>query len=371
MNLELKNISSPEKAAAELAALYNKYGYTTFKMSKFEDYDLYASNREFLVADNFVTFTDMNGKLKALKPDVTLSIIKNSEDAPGVTRKVCYCENVYRVSKGTGLFREITQTGLECFGEVDACCVGEVLMLAAESLNMLSGEFVLDICQSDIVRAAVNGIVPDERTRSLIIRAFGSKNAEEIPEIITRGNAAADGDKIAAVKELACIYGTPGETLGRIRRIALLFGAEKEYETLKNAVAVFKGTRLEKMIRLDFSSVEEGEYYNGIIFHGFLPGVPVRVLSGGCYDMLMRKFGRNSGAAGFAVYIDELERLFPDEDGFDADVLLLYGPDCTPAEVTGKVAELAAEGYSVRLAAGPEALPKDFRYREIRRVNAK
>jgi ATP phosphoribosyltransferase regulatory subunit len=77
MNLPL---AVTEKIAFRLRSLYNRYGYTQYKMSKFEEYDLYARNKDFLLSENVITFTDLSGKLMALKPDVTLSIVKNSRD---------------------------------------------------------------------------------------------------------------------------------------------------------------------------------------------------------------------------------------------------------------------------------------------------
>ena len=76
-------------------------------MNKFEEYDLYAKNKDYLVSDNVLTFTDTNGKLMALKPDVTLSIIKNCKDRQDSLEKVYYNENVYRISKSTHSFQEI------------------------------------------------------------------------------------------------------------------------------------------------------------------------------------------------------------------------------------------------------------------------
>ena len=67
-------------------------------------------------------------------------------------------------------------------------------------------------------------------------------------------------------------------------------------------------------VRVDFSIVNDMNYYNGIVFRGFIDGVPESVLSGGQYDILMRKMGRQAGAVGFAVYLDLLERVtLPEE----------------------------------------------------------
>ena len=138
MNIDEKVLKSDEKIIFNLRSLYSKYGYSQFKMSKFEEYDMYVSNKDFLISDNVITFTDTNGKLMALKPDVTLSIIKNAKDIEGYVQKLYYNENVYRVSKGTDSFKEIMQVGLECIGDIDEYSICEVLLLAAKSLKKIS-----------------------------------------------------------------------------------------------------------------------------------------------------------------------------------------------------------------------------------------
>ena len=133
--MDIENIlKNDEKAIFTLRSLFKKYGYTQYKMSKFEEYDFYVRNKDFLMSDNIITFTDTNGRLMALKPDVTLSIIKNSTPQKNCVQKVYYNENVYRVSKGTQSFKEIMQVGLECIGDIDSYNIYEVLMLAAQSL---------------------------------------------------------------------------------------------------------------------------------------------------------------------------------------------------------------------------------------------
>ena len=139
-----------------LRHLYEHFGYVHYKMNKFEEYDLYAENKDFLAGDKIITFTDTNGKLLALKPDVTLSIVKNYNDVPGVVRKVYYNENIYRTSKSTKTYKEIMQMGLECIGDLDIYQIAEVLILAAGSLSVLSGgkgsRYILDISHMGLIR---------------------------------------------------------------------------------------------------------------------------------------------------------------------------------------------------------------------------
>ena len=71
---------SEEQAIFALRGLYQRYGYTPYKMSQFEEYDLYVRNKDFLISDRIITFSGEGGKLMALKPDVTLSIVKNAPE---------------------------------------------------------------------------------------------------------------------------------------------------------------------------------------------------------------------------------------------------------------------------------------------------
>ncbi|MBP5373135.1 MAG: ATP phosphoribosyltransferase regulatory subunit, partial [Clostridia bacterium] len=144
MEISDKLLGQAEKFSLSLRELYYGYGYKPYRMSKFEEYDLYAENKEFLVSESVITFTDTDGKLMALKPDVTLSIIKNSALSAGEIRKVYYSENVYR-SSSSAPFKEIMQTGLECFGAVGKNEIAEVISLAAESLKKVGEECALDV----------------------------------------------------------------------------------------------------------------------------------------------------------------------------------------------------------------------------------
>ena len=81
--MNTSTIKSDERIIFELRSIYNHFGYSRYRMSKFEEYELYLHNKDFLISDSVITFTDTNGRLMALKPDVTLSIVKNSRDIPG------------------------------------------------------------------------------------------------------------------------------------------------------------------------------------------------------------------------------------------------------------------------------------------------
>lgn len=294
-----------EKIILTLRGLYSEYGYTPYHMSKFEEYDLYAKNKEFLVSDSVITFTDADGKLMALKPDVTLSIIKNSRISDGDISKVYYSENVYRPSGGTDTFKEIMQTGLECFGAITQSEITEVILLAAKSLKLLSDNCVLDV--SDI--GALNAITADlplsDSAKKTLYKAISEKNAHEIEKICSESGVKNEDTEF--LKELLKIGGSVKTATAELLKIADKFGKCALFDDVKAILETLAESELADVIRLDFSVTGDINYYNGIVFKGFISGVPTAVLSGGQYDNLMRKIHKMSKAIGFAVYTDALE----------------------------------------------------------------
>ena len=90
-------LQTSEKIIFTLRALYANNGYQPYRMSKFEEYDLYVENKDFLLSDRIITFNDTDGKLMALKPDVTMSVVKNTADNE---LKSVYCNLALRTFNG-------------------------------------------------------------------------------------------------------------------------------------------------------------------------------------------------------------------------------------------------------------------------------
>ena len=87
--------------------------------------------------------------------------------------------------------------------------------------------------------------------------------------------------------------------------------------------------------------------YNGIVFEGFVAGVPSCVLSGGQYDKLMAQMGKDAQAIGFAVYVDVVEQYFDKTPAPSVDVIVLYGDDDNPLAVYEAVQRQMAAGNAV------------------------
>lgn len=358
MTMDEIDLKNEEKAVFELRTLYGRYGYTQYKMSKFEEYDLYATNKDFLLSDNIITFTDTNGKLMALKPDVTLSIIKNTEDKSGEVRKVYYNENVYRVSKSSDTYREIMQAGIECIGDIGLYDICEVLLLAAKSLKTIDENSVLDISHFGILSAVTEELKLPGDVKNAVIGCMGKKNVHELTNICEKHGL--DEKGIALLKGLVTIYGKPEKALPELKALLFGTGAYACFLQLETIFELLKDSDVYDMLRIDFS-VEGGiKYYNGIVFKGFIEGVPGSALSGGQYDRLMKTMKRKSSAIGFAVYLDLLERLEKKQRAYDVDTLLLYDDTVNPERVIAAVRELTSQGISV---SAQKNIPEKLRYK--------
>lgn len=340
MIIETDNLKYDEQAVFLLRSLYSKYGYKQYKMRKFEEYDLYVRNKDFLISDSVITFTDTNGKLMALKPDVTLSIVKNTKDSDGSVQKVYYDENVYRVSKGTHSYKEIKQAGLECIGDVDTYCVCEVLSLAVKSLMTISENCVVDVSDLAILFALYDYIGLSYEARKRMTSLISDKNTHEMKRLCEDMSVSAEST--ALLEELISYNGTPDEILPKLKAMTEQIGAQAEFSEFESVVSSLD-KELQSKLRIDFSVVSDINYYNGIVFKGFIDKIPDSVLSGGRYDSLMQSMSRKSKAIGFAVYIDMLERFNVKEREFDYATVLLYSENDSISTVKNAAQKLINE----------------------------
>ena len=337
-----------EQLSQKLGDLYGTYGYESYTMSKFEEYELYLRNKDFLVSDRVLTFTDTDGKLMALKPDVTLSIIKNTRDITGGIQKMFYRETVYR--PGNSGFREIMQVGLECMGPVDDYCILEVLMLAVKSLRAISPRCVLDVSHMGLLTRLLDQAGLDADTRRQVTRAIGQKNAHTV-----RMLCESCGAPWEELTELAQLSGGMGKVLPVLQR---LFADAPELQHLQNLMAALEKTGCADCVNIDFSVVNDMVYYNGIVFRGFVEGVPGGVLSGGQYDALMQKMNRKAKAIGFAIYPDLLERLAKPEEKATTDAVLVYEQGSDLTALAAAVEELTARGQTVKVLPAGTPVPE-------------
>ena len=297
-------LGAEERLSARLRALYETWGYRPWKASRFEEYELYMRNRRFLADERILTFTDTDGKLMALRPDVTLSVVKNAreEDLP---LRICYAESVFRAPRGGDGFRAIMQTGIESIGAPGAwpCC--EALLLAAKSLALIREDgWQLDLSDMGIIADILEGEPLGAEARRDILSAIRGKSLHGLAEACGGRVSEKTAGLLAALVEIS---GRLPEAIAQLQALPLPDACREKTEALREIGEAAEALGLSH-ICLDFSVVNDMSYYNGLIFSGFARGVPVPVLSGGRYDPLLSRMGKRGQAVGFAVYLDQAVR---------------------------------------------------------------
>ena len=303
MELDLNILRPQEHLSLRLRMLYEQAGFRQYRMGRFEEYGLYQQNRRFLTSDQVITFTDLDGRLLALKPDVTLSIAKNAQVEEGGCGRFYYFENVYRPSQESHTFQEISQMGLECIGEVDDGITAQAVLLAGRSLALTGRDFVLEASHMGFVAGLLDAVGAPESARPRLLRCIRDRNLHELRAAAAEAGLSRQGtDALCRLDALAGDWETVLAQAEPIALNAAMGGALAELRTLCEALEA-------QSLRLDLSLVNDMEYYNGLVLQGYVAGLPRAVLKGGRYDPLAEQFRPGARAVGFALYLDELDRL--------------------------------------------------------------
>ena len=203
MAMDLQNFTPAERATFTLRALYEQRGYRKYRCSRFEEYALYQEYNRFLPDTQVVTFTDLDGKLRAIKPDVTLSIAKTAQPAPGECKRFYYNEEVCRPSRESHTSQTIRQMGLECIGAVDAAAQSEVVGLAWQSF----------------VTGLLDALAIEPTARGRLLEYLRGKNGHELRRAAEKaGLTPAAADSLCG---LLALHGTPAEVLPRAEACCL------------------------------------------------------------------------------------------------------------------------------------------------------
>lgn len=333
-----------ELTVLKLRSLYENCGFKKFRMSKFESYDFYARNKDFLVGNRIITFSDLNGKLMALKPDVTLSIVKNADNGQH-RQKLYYTENVYRESKDVHEFKEIFQVGLEVLGNIDLFETVEIITLAVKSLLELDKNAILDISHMGYTEGLMDCMTADSNLRNEIHTLFKEKNAHDLIKLAEKHSLPKSAVNTAV--DAMSSKTDNDEAIERAEANALNSKMQEAVNEIKKIYAILKKSGLDKHVKIDLSVTDDPGYYNGILMHGYVHGIPRDVLSGGRYDMLMSKMGKKeTHAMGFAIYFDALDRKLHKKEKIHTDAYILYNETSDMDVLTSLTEKLSADNIS-------------------------
>ena len=341
-----------ERVCEKIKKLFENYGFKRYKLSSFDEYSVYSENLSFFGGKDVISFS-AGGKLLALRPDVTLSIIKNGRFGKD-TQKLFYDEKVYRKTPN-GSFAEVSQLGAEVIGNVDILSEAELCLLALKTLSAVGRDYVLDLSHTGAVSKIMEKLGVSDSDKKIVLRCLESKNADEFKRFAEEKKLNKD-----AVESIVKLMTVPSErardVLGEISGSIDLSEELKELDEIINFAANGK-------INIDFSLGGDTEYYNGLFFKGYVKGVPRAVLSGGRYDGLLKKFKKGESAAGFALYLGEICKYTEDKPSRPDAVLVYGGGNARTALIRAE--KLRSEGIGLLTAREiPEGFEGEIYYAE-------
>ena len=318
----IKNMSKKDLVLLNIRKMYDSYGYKKISLPSFEEYDLYNENKDF-IDRNVLTVMSPNGKLLALRPDITLSVAKKvSKDQSLKYSKIYYQENTYNLTKYVG-YEEDEQLGIELIGKESTFLDFEIINLAVKSLDIINKKSMIVLSHAGFISSIFENFDLEYEIKEQILDCINRKNSHDIQKILKRNEHISEN-----VKKL--IYKIPelSGNLENIEKELLKYkingNTKKILSELKQLNSLLMKFYKKSKIVFDFSVVKNLNYYNGIILQGYIEDFPNVILTGGRYDKLFEKFGVDTGAVGFAILTDGLKGYYKDTDKKDFEILIAY-----------------------------------------------
>ncbi len=268
------------------------------------------------------SFVGRDGSLLALRPDFTSLLAKIAagrllgRPAP---MRLYYSGEVLRYEPPkAGRQSELYQMGCEHLGGRAPDADAEVLAIAAESLSSAGArDFVLSLGHVGVFAGLVaeSGLDP-HRVEALRARVE-SKDEAGVREAL-RGTALPPRLG-AAFEALASLAGEIGRLREAEQALAFCAPARAALAELGQVAGALAAAGLADRLALDLSEVRGLDYYTGLVFRAYAPGLGFEVASGGRYDALLARFGRPLPAVGFMIGLDRLALLLERQGGAVAE----------------------------------------------------
>lgn len=304
----------PEECAAKrnieeaVRGNFLENGYCEIQTPSFEYYEVFMHDAVPYVQENMMKFFDQKGRILALRPDLTGPIARAAATKLLSKRNVlrlCYIGNAFGfLDRGITGKTEFTQAGVELIGKKGADADAEVIALAIGTLLAIGIDgFKIELGQVAYFKGLLDGSGLGEEQAERIRLLVDTKNNVELEYELSRLNMEADTKR--ALLELGGLFGGR-EALIKAEALAKNDLCREAVKNIREVYGILCDFGYEKYISIDFGILNNFNYYSGIIFRGISDEIGAPILSGGRYDELLREFGTDAPATGFAMGIREL-----------------------------------------------------------------
>ncbi len=286
-----------------IESVFVKYGYEKIETPGIEYYETYRTAFGKMQDEEMYRFFDSNGELLTLRVDMTVPIARVCATRYANTEgpyRFRYCADVFKVRHTfAGKRSQVTDCGVELIG-LDSSADIEVLKCALEVMDSLGFDYQLEIGDSQFFKKACRLLGIDEADMTVLAERIDQKDIPALQTIAQSFGLQAED----FFEQLPLLNGP--DALSRAEKICFSDELSKEVAMLREINDKLNFLGYAKHILFDFGKVPHLNYYTGLIFEGFVSGAGVGVLSGGRYDSLLQKFGRDMPACGFSVKLDYL-----------------------------------------------------------------
>ena len=289
-------------------------GYAPIETPTLEVMDVMrASGR---LAGSPFKFFDSQGDLLAMRPDVTLQVARMAAtrlaDEPGPLR-FRYMHRVFREAEGQmqAAARELTQMGVECIGAEGPEADAEVVGLLARALTCAGvGKFTLAVATVGVLRALLERSGGPKGWQRAVLEAFHDSNFVEIDRLTGAAPASAGGAPAVAPAFADAIRALPRirggrEAIDAVRALVAPLGCEDGLDDFAQTCDILSEQGFGDCLLVDFSVMSSFDYYTGIVFEAYAPGLGASLGSGGRYDNMIGTYGTSRPAAGFAFFLEQ------------------------------------------------------------------
>lgn len=337
---ELKN--HIEQTAREI---FGQHGYRMVQTPTFEYYDVYDLATA-TKAENMFKFFDTNGRMLALRPDLTTSVARMAATKPigdTLPLKLSYIGSAFRNEENFSQARqrEFTQLGVEFIGESSAEADAEVIAIAIETLSKSGiSQFQIDIGQVEFFKGLAQQASLNEQQADQVRELIDGKDFIGIEKALDEYQL--DMTLRQVFLNLPNMFGDINIAIDAMEIENLNERSRAALSNLMQVYGILKSKGLEQFVSVDLGMVPNLDYYTGIIIKGFTYGVGFPICTGGRYDNLTEKFGRRMPATGIAIGVERVMASLSDEQlGLKRE---LKDTDyVTVALAKGRLAELSVE----------------------------
>lgn len=335
------------------------YGYENIQTPTFEFFDVFSEEIGTTSSRELYKFFDKEGNTLVLRPDFTPSMARCAAKyfmEENVPIRFCYAGNTFiNNSNLQGKLKELTQMGAELIGDDSVYADAEMIMMVIDTLRAAGlTKFQVSIGEVEYFKGICRHAGLDTETEMALRDYISEKNffaAEEL--MLEKGISERDIEAILQVREFAQVE----ETLTRARELAPNEMSRSAIARLEQLYNLLKKYGVEEFVSFDLGMLSKFHYYTGVIFKAYTYGVGDAIVTGGRYDTLLSRFGKDAAAIGFMVLIDDLmEALYRQEiriEVTDNRQLIYYDKD-NYSEKLSEAIKLRKQGVFVSM------LPKEF-----------